>query len=429
MLVFVSHSSTDYAIAAEVSSLLRHRGHSCWIAPDSLEPGSNWASAIESAIKDCEVFLLLLSTRSRDSREVEKEVALAASMGKRIVGLRIEDVWPQGSTKYHLAAIHWNESIPFVAEHAVVQVASALASRRPRSIIKQQASWGVIIGPAGAGVAAMLIGLTDFDHVPIIGGMGVIAVGGAVVVGLPISIASIRYWRPERAAVIRLCLIMGSWLSALIACLILGTQWGNGWVRRIYPAEGVSELVMEMSAHACGEMVRPAGRVSGVREGGEGSWREGLWVVLPPESLWSPSLSEFRKEHFEREAEKLHPGKLLEVIDRGATKSLEPRPPLPPSDEAKSRWALDLWADPDIQDRWLTVMLDGDGEGENMNVGSEADAIMSRVIKECGEVFWFRLKYAISLSLFIIFSELAVTDLVARQAEARERRGFITHAH
>ena len=62
--VFISYSSWDKPAAEAVCRELEASGISYWIAARDLIPGSDTPTAIESAIEECQVFVLILSSRS-----------------------------------------------------------------------------------------------------------------------------------------------------------------------------------------------------------------------------------------------------------------------------------------------------------------------------------------------------------------------------
>ncbi len=71
--VFISYSSWDKPAAEAVCRELEASGISYWIAACDLIPGSDTPTAIESAIEECQVFVLILSSRSEELRDVFRE--------------------------------------------------------------------------------------------------------------------------------------------------------------------------------------------------------------------------------------------------------------------------------------------------------------------------------------------------------------------
>lgn len=89
--VFVSYSSKESDAANEIKRILEINGVSCWIAPQSIPAGSDYAQEIPQAISKCKVLLLLLSKASQESIWVPKEVGTAISEGKIVIPFHIDD--------------------------------------------------------------------------------------------------------------------------------------------------------------------------------------------------------------------------------------------------------------------------------------------------------------------------------------------------
>jgi len=88
--VFISYSSKEAAQVYELKSMLEANGISCWMAPDSILSGSNYASEIPKAIDNCAVFLLVLSDNSQNSKWVPKELDTAINKDKIIIPFHID---------------------------------------------------------------------------------------------------------------------------------------------------------------------------------------------------------------------------------------------------------------------------------------------------------------------------------------------------
>ena len=70
--VFISYKAEEYNEAMAVKQVLEANGISCWMAPESISGGSNYASEIPRAIRECTVFVLILSEQAQKSRWVPK---------------------------------------------------------------------------------------------------------------------------------------------------------------------------------------------------------------------------------------------------------------------------------------------------------------------------------------------------------------------
>ena len=86
---FISYSSKDMKQAFEVRDFLAKQGVNCWMAPDSIPIGSNYAEEIPKGIDGSTVFILLLSENSQQSSWVPKELLLALDKGKSICPFEI----------------------------------------------------------------------------------------------------------------------------------------------------------------------------------------------------------------------------------------------------------------------------------------------------------------------------------------------------
>lgn len=110
--VFISHSRQDTEAASAIKQHLHAAGLTCWTAPDDINPGASWPSAIMRALSVCRVMVLVWSRHSLASKEVAKELTLAMRNGLTVIPFRIEDVQPTSEWDYHLANTHWMDAFP-----------------------------------------------------------------------------------------------------------------------------------------------------------------------------------------------------------------------------------------------------------------------------------------------------------------------------
>lgn len=91
--VFISYSRRDSAYVDELVGDMEARGFNVWI-DRSVEPGSEWISAITAAIDSCAVFVPVMSESSQQSRMVKLEVLHAIHTEKDSLPLRLDgDRW------------------------------------------------------------------------------------------------------------------------------------------------------------------------------------------------------------------------------------------------------------------------------------------------------------------------------------------------
>lgn len=105
--VFISYSSKNKGIADAICLHLESNGIRCWYAPRDILPGKDWVESIMDAIEEAKVFLLIYSSDSNQSRQVQNEVAAAFNAGCAIVPFRIDDTKMVSKMAYFLNSVHW----------------------------------------------------------------------------------------------------------------------------------------------------------------------------------------------------------------------------------------------------------------------------------------------------------------------------------
>lgn len=100
--VFVSYSSEDHALVNTIVDMMKKEGICYWKAPEMIPAGSSYAREIPRAIKECEVFLLILSRTSQKSIWVEKEIDSAISHRKTIIPFQIDDIPLNDTFRFYL---------------------------------------------------------------------------------------------------------------------------------------------------------------------------------------------------------------------------------------------------------------------------------------------------------------------------------------
>lgn len=66
--IFISYAKEDGAAAARLSETLKVAGFQTWLDQEKLLPGQHWSHEIKTAIKSCDFFIALLSSRSLTKR-------------------------------------------------------------------------------------------------------------------------------------------------------------------------------------------------------------------------------------------------------------------------------------------------------------------------------------------------------------------------
>ncbi len=103
--VFISYKAEEFDEALWVKNELEANDISCWLAPMSIPGGSSYANEIDRAIRDCDVFVLILSSRAQSSIWVEKELNLALTYNKTVVPFAIENCPLHGAFNFFLSNV------------------------------------------------------------------------------------------------------------------------------------------------------------------------------------------------------------------------------------------------------------------------------------------------------------------------------------
>lgn len=115
--VFISHSSSDEALAVAICSFLEQNGVSAWISSRDIRPGEDYATAIIRGIEGARCVLLLLSGRANRSNAVRSEIERAFHKSKAIVPFRVEPVTLSRSLEFFLSTSQWLDGSTDPASH------------------------------------------------------------------------------------------------------------------------------------------------------------------------------------------------------------------------------------------------------------------------------------------------------------------------
>lgn len=75
--IYISHSNQDKELAIEITQGLKEFGHDIFIDSENIHPGDDWRSALSNALKQSDVFLVLLTEHSANSQFVLSEIGAA----------------------------------------------------------------------------------------------------------------------------------------------------------------------------------------------------------------------------------------------------------------------------------------------------------------------------------------------------------------
>ncbi len=105
--VFISYRRKDIEFVTRLHRELANRGIVAWFDQESIEVGDQWRSSIAEGIRDCRVFVLVLSPDAVQSANIRKEVDLAETHAKPIVPLLWRPTEIPVMFEYALAGVQW----------------------------------------------------------------------------------------------------------------------------------------------------------------------------------------------------------------------------------------------------------------------------------------------------------------------------------
>jgi hypothetical protein len=87
--IFISYSFQDLPLVRRLRAAFAAEGYSVWVAEDDAKVGS-WLPQITAAIRGCDLFVIALTSRSRESVMVQNEILEAQKQGRQMLIIRME---------------------------------------------------------------------------------------------------------------------------------------------------------------------------------------------------------------------------------------------------------------------------------------------------------------------------------------------------
>ena len=175
--IFISYSSRNATVADAVCARLEAERIRCWYAPRDIETGTNWAASIDTAIRESRALVLIFTDESNASKQVLREINLAANRGLPIIPLRLTAADPIDDLRYYLTGVHWldamdehlDEDIDALCAYctAVLEAETEAAQRRIEERVrkaKRRRRLRVLLGCAAA-VALAVGGVALYRHI------------------------------------------------------------------------------------------------------------------------------------------------------------------------------------------------------------------------------------------------------------------------
>lgn len=89
--IFVSYSTSDLESVEALRDLLKNSSIKVFVAEHSLVPGEHLSLTLTSAIRRCDLFLVLWSRNAKNSEWVMQEIGQAKALDKKILPLVLDE--------------------------------------------------------------------------------------------------------------------------------------------------------------------------------------------------------------------------------------------------------------------------------------------------------------------------------------------------
>ena len=94
--IFLSHANKDKKIAKKLADELNQYGLKIFVAHEDIKIGDKWESILFNKIKECDLFVALLSENFHSARYTDHEVGIAYGLSKHIFPIMFDDTMPYG---------------------------------------------------------------------------------------------------------------------------------------------------------------------------------------------------------------------------------------------------------------------------------------------------------------------------------------------
>jgi len=88
---FISYSRVNKEFATKLTKGLRSAGFPVWFDQLDIPTGARWDDEVEKALRECSIFMVILTPASIASENVKDEIGYAIDHGKRILPVLLED--------------------------------------------------------------------------------------------------------------------------------------------------------------------------------------------------------------------------------------------------------------------------------------------------------------------------------------------------
>ena len=87
---FISYSHVNRDFATKLANGLKAAGHPVWFDQLDIPAGARWDDEVENALRECSIFMVILTPASIASENVKDEIGYAIDHGKCILPVLLE---------------------------------------------------------------------------------------------------------------------------------------------------------------------------------------------------------------------------------------------------------------------------------------------------------------------------------------------------
>ncbi len=105
--IFISYAKQDKVIARKIVTRLESGGISCWIYPRNVKDSSNRTKETIEAVRKNDIFIIILSKFSENSKDQKAQIAKAIEAGIPIIPIKIGALMSSLTMDYFLQTLEW----------------------------------------------------------------------------------------------------------------------------------------------------------------------------------------------------------------------------------------------------------------------------------------------------------------------------------
>ncbi|HXX17945.1 MAG TPA: toll/interleukin-1 receptor domain-containing protein [Candidatus Acidoferrum sp.] len=115
--IFLSYSHKSRKLAGQLKAGLEHFDFTVFLAHEDIKPSAHWRTEIRKNLRDCDVFIPLLTRGFSESDWTDQETGIALALKKKIIPIKVHQN-PHGFIEA-VQALKWNKESPYITSWEV----------------------------------------------------------------------------------------------------------------------------------------------------------------------------------------------------------------------------------------------------------------------------------------------------------------------